>query len=120
MLAPVFTTLRAAAPVTALIGDPPRVYRHGAAPENVTKPYATWVIAGDTPENELSAVPGVDRQVVQIDCWSLTDAGVEALAIAVRNAIEPVAHMTAIVTNIREPETLLYRIGLQFDWFVSR
>lgn len=120
MLAPVFATLRTVSAVTAILGNPPRIYRHGEAPQDTTKPYVTWFMVTDTPENNLSDPPGIDRQPVQVDCWHQTDAGIEALARAVRDAIEPHAHMTAIVANEREKDTRLYRIGMQFDWFVAR
>jgi hypothetical protein len=118
MLPPVFTTLKNAPDVTDIVAS--RIYRQGAAPQDTTRPYVTWFLVTGTPENELSATPSIDRMTVQIDCWHQTDAGVEALAVAVRDACEPLAHMTSIVVNEREPETKLYRFGLQFDWFVSR
>lgn len=119
MLPPIFTWLKTTA-VQAVIGTPPRAYRHGEAPQDTTRPYVTWNIVSGVPENELSDLPTVDRVAVQIDCWHQTDAGVETLATAVRNAIEPYGHMTNIVINLREPETKLYRIGLQFDIWLGR
>ncbi len=121
MLPPLFTTLKASADVKAIVGtNPPRIYRHGEAPQDVSRPYVTWQLVGDAPENQLSGLPPTDRSTPQVDCWHQTDAGVELLARAVRDAIEPYAHMTGIVINLREPETRLYRIGMQFDWFVDR
>lgn len=120
MLPPVFATLKASATVKNMVGtNPPRIYRHGEAPQNVTDPYITW-FATPTPENTLSETPKVDRVGVQVDCWHRTDAGVEQLAVAARDAIEPHAHMTATVIDHREPETRLYRISMQFDWWLSR
>jgi hypothetical protein len=120
MLPPIFQTLKAASAVTSLIGNPPRVYRHGAAPQDVIKPYVTWFIVGGVPENTMSETPQIDRLPVQIDCWHTTDSGVEVLAKAVRNAIEPEAHMIGIPIDEQEPETKLYRITLQFDWWLPR
>jgi hypothetical protein len=121
MLPPIFQTLKASADVKNIVGqNPPRIYRHGIAPQDTTKPYCTWFIVFGDPENQLSGTPPSDRVTVQLDCWHQTDAGVEALAIAVRDAIEPYAHMTGIVVNERESETKLYRIALQFDWHLSR
>jgi hypothetical protein len=120
MLPPIFQTLKSAGPVTSLIGNPPRAYRHGIAPQGVTKPYVTWFIIGGVPENTLSELPQIDRLPVQVDCWDTSDAGVEALATAVRDALEPVAHMTSILLDEYEPETKLYRIGMQFDYFLPR
>lgn len=117
MLPPVFQTLMAS-PVAGLTGG--RIYRHGSAPQNVVRPYLTWALVSGTPENTLSELPSIDRMAVQVDCWSLGDADVEQLAEAVRDAIEPVAHMTSMPIDSQEPDTKLYRISLQFDWWHSR
>ena len=120
MLPPVFQTLKASTAVKSIVGtNPPRIYRHGSAPQDTSNPYITW-FALPAPENTLSEAPLVDRVAVQIDCWHQTDAGVESLAVAVRDAIEPHAHMTATLADLREPETKLYRIALQFDWWLDR
>lgn len=115
MLPPVFTWLKASSAVKTLIGNTPKAYRHGDAPQDVVAPYVTWAVVAGVPDNELSAVPVSDRYTIQVDCWSLTDKGVEDLAKAVRNAIEPYAHMTSIPVNNRDAETKLYRMALQFD-----
>jgi hypothetical protein len=120
MLPPIFQTLKAAGAVTPLIGNPPRAYRHGAAPQDVIKPYVTWFIVGGVPENTMSETPQIDRLPVQIDCWHTTDSGVEALAVAVRDAMEGVTHMTGIILDEQEPETKLYRISMQFDYWLPR
>ena len=114
MLPPIFEWLKTSA-VQDIIGTPPRAYRHGSAPQDTTRPYVTWQLITGIPDNTLSELPDVDRLSVQVDCWHQTDAGIEVLATAVRNAIEPFGHMTAINLNQREPDTKLYRISLQFD-----
>lgn len=120
MLPPVFVTLKASSAVRAIVGtSPARIYRHGNAPQDVAKPYITWTAFG-APENQLSGTPTTDKYTVQVDCWHQTDKGVEDMADAVRDAIEPVAHMTAIRDEPREPETKLYRVSLDFDWFNDR
>jgi hypothetical protein len=121
MKPPVFQTLKASAAVKAIVGtNPPRIFRHDDAPQDTAKPYLTWFMAGVDAHNNLSDVPVSDRIVVQIDCWHPTDAGIEALAMAVRDAIEPHAHLTDMPADEREPETRLYHIALEFDWFVTR
>jgi hypothetical protein len=121
MLPPVFQTLKASTGVKNIVGtNPPRIYRHGSAPQDREKPYITWFLVSGVPENTLSETPSTDRMSVQIDCWHQTDQGVETLAQAVRDAIEPYAHMTGIVLNEREAETKLYRIALGFDWWPPR
>lgn len=122
MLPPVFQTLKASAAVKAIVGtNPPRIYRHGAAPQDTSSPYITWTLAGAAPENNLSGLPPIDAMIVQVDCWHNTDAGIELLAAAARDAIEPFAHLTGIPINQRElGATKLYRISLQFDWWHHR
>jgi Protein of unknown function (DUF3168) len=121
MFPPVFTTLKASEAVKAIVGtNPPRIYRHGNAPQDTAKPYVTWFAVTGTPENNLSDLPPMDRVQIQVDCYHQTDAGIELLAKAVRDAIEPSAHMTGTPVDDREPETKLYRVALVFDWFVGR
>lgn len=126
MLPPVFQWLKASADLKAIVGtNPPRIYRHGAAPQQsdgrpMPDPYVTWFVVGLAPQNNLSDPPPTDRMNVQIDCWHQTDAGIELLSAAVRDAMEPHCHMTGVIANLREPETRLYRIGLRFDVWLDR
>jgi hypothetical protein len=121
----IFQTIAADAVVTAMIGtNPVRFYLHGSAPQKVAAPYCTWYIVAGTPENNLSTAPATDRWTIQVDCWSdnagTGSADVETLAEAVRDALEPIGHMTAVVVNTRDPETMRFRIGLQFDIWLNR
>lgn len=118
MLPPIYTTLRASATVLSLVSN--RIYRHGSAPQDVVTPYVTWNIIAGVPENCLSEAPSIDRLPVQVDCWHTTDQGIETLAAAVRDALEGSCHMTSILLDEREPETKLYRISLQFDYWLDR
>lgn len=104
--------------VAGLVGT--RVYRHGDAPQNVALPYVTWFLVSGLPENEMSELPKIDAHHVQVDCWSNSDLEVEALATAVRDAIEPEHHMTAVAVNGRDPETKRYRIGMTFIFWTHR
>lgn len=121
MFPPVYELLHAAAPVRALLGDSPtRVYGQGNAPQDTTKPYATWFLVSAVPENTLSELPSHDRMPVQIDLWHQTEAGVRQLAQVVRDALEPSAHMTSVLLTDRDAATKLYRVALQFDFWVAR
>lgn len=121
MLPPVFQALKSSTAVKDIVGqNPPRIYRHGEAPQEVQQPYITWFVVTTTPENNLSGLPPCDLIPVQVDCWHPTDAGIVLLATAVRDAIEPLAHMTGMPINTRDRETKLYRIALQFDWWINR
>lgn len=118
MLPPIYSTLQASGAVVAMVGT--RIYRHGRAPQDVAVPYVTWTLVAGAPENHLSGLPSVDRQTVQIDCWHRTDEGCDALATAVRDAIEPHAHMTGAPIDQRDPDTKLWRMALQLDWWMPR
>jgi hypothetical protein len=121
MLPPIYNTLRQSAAVVAMVGT--RIFRHGRAPQDVARPYVTWALITGTPENHLSGTPPVDNMTLQLDCWAEAetgDKGVETLATAVRDALETHAHMTGQPVDGREPDTNLWRIALQFDWWMDR
>lgn len=120
MLPPIYQLFKSSTAVKNIIGNNPRVYRHGSAPQDTTKPYVTWQLISGVPENSLSETPKIDRQSIQVNCWHQTDSGVEELAIAVRNSLETVCHITATPINEREIETKLYRISLQADYWLDR
>lgn len=118
MLPPVYQILTSNSAVNAIVAN--RIYRHSNAPQGVTKPYIAWGLVSGIPENNLSDLPNIDRLPIQVDCYHQTDVGIEELAKAVRDAIEPLAHMTNIPINEREQDTKLYRITLEFDWWLDR
>lgn len=122
MLPQVFPLLRDDAGVSALIGS--RIYRHGSAPQGVIAPYVTWSVVVGIPENALGELPRSDRYEIQVDCWSDNTGsgsrGIETLAEAVRDALEPHAHMTAINLDERDLETQRYRISMQFTFWEIR
>jgi hypothetical protein len=117
MLPTVFATLQASPAVVALVGD--RVFRHGAAPQGVVRPYVTWATAGGAPENALDGACA-DAFRLQVDCWSDGDAQVEQLAAAVRAAMETDAVLVAYTADERDFDTQRFRIGFAFDWILSR
>lgn len=118
MFAPIYTTLKASAAVTAIAGT--RIYMHGDAPQDAVKPYIVWQSITSNPQNTLSELPQVDAQSIQIDCYHQTQQGILDLATAVRDCIEPYAHVTSIPINEREPDTKLYRIAIVIDWWYIR
>jgi hypothetical protein len=122
MLPPLFKTLQASSTVRDLLGNSTnsiRLYRYGEAPQGETAPYATWIVLA-TPENTLSETPAVDRCGIQVDVWSNTQNLCEEVAIAIRDTVEPVAHMTQYQVFPREEASRKYRISMDFDWFLAR
>lgn len=121
MLPPVYNHLMSSSAVVAAVGT--RVYRHGTAPQEKLRPYVTWFLVNASPENHLSGLPSVDRATIQIDVWCGDRDGdeiVERIATDIRNCLEPHAHMTGQPIDERESDTKLWRLALQFDWFVDR
>lgn len=126
MFPQVFQTLKASTAVKAIVGSTnPRIYRHGEAPGAIVNiqppatplPYVTWLLVSSVPENNLSESPPVDRQGVQVDCWHATQAGIEDLANAVRDALEVVTHVTDAQSFPRDSETRRYRVMISADYF---
>lgn len=117
MLPAVYSTLRSNSAVLAAVGN--RIYRHGSAPQDVSKPYITWFVVTGMPEVQLSGAPCVDMDAVQIDCWSDQDAQVESLAYSVRKSLDDAKIVNRIVQNNREDDTRLYRIGIEADFIHS-
>ncbi len=120
MIPPVFTTLQASPTVRSLLGARPRVFRQGEAPQGEQRPYATWLVISGVPELSLSETPAIDRNGIQIDVYAKADAEVEEVAKAVRDQMETVTCMTAWRTLPRDTETRLFRISLDFDFWLPR
>lgn len=121
MYPPIFTLLKAAAGVTAIIGTAPcRAYSFGNAPDLVAKPYMTWQAVGGNPENYLKDAPNIDRYSLQVDCWALTDTEARALALAARDALQGDSYITSWTGESRDPDTKNYRYSFDVDFYVNR
>ena len=120
MLPAVLLTLQTPAVLAIVGGDPVRIFRHGAAPQDTEKPYVTWFEVAGQPYDQLSGTPCGDFDSVQIDCWAKSDMQVEQLAKAVRDAVDAAGISNRLVVNLRDPDTKLFRIGLEADFINSR
>jgi hypothetical protein len=124
MIPDVFALLNTSA-VRAYVGTtPPRIYRHGTAPELVAAPYVTWFVVSGTPENHLDGTPPVDNVSIQVDAWSNnTGSGaieIERLGVALRDAIEASHHITQFGNNGQDAESSRYRISITFSFWNPR
>lgn len=119
MLPKVFPVLTTPAVLAIVGGTPVRIFRHGAAPQDTAKPYVTWFEVTGQPYDQISGLPCGDFDSVQIDCWSMDDTQVETLARAVRDAVDEAGFSNRLVINHRDPDTKMYRIGLQADFINS-
>lgn len=107
--------------VEALLGEHPnmRFVPFGRGPQSPAYPYAVWQVISATPENYQDKTPDVDRIAVQVDCYSPDPNVVDQVAIAIRDAIEPHAHMTRFADG-REPQTENYRVSMDFEFWTDR
>ncbi|EMO9460300.1 DUF3168 domain-containing protein [Raoultella ornithinolytica] len=121
MIVPIFDVCAASQAVTALIGSSPvRLYPFGLQDDNIVYPYAVWQNISGEPENYLDAPPDADRYILQVDIYSITVLSAQAVAIALRDAIEPHAYITRWGAQSRDPETKRYRYSFDVDWIVKR
>lgn len=119
---PIFNVLKASPAVASLLGtgNNLRVYSFGQAPQNVVKPYLVWQQITGFVNNNLSQLPDNDQYSIQVDIYAGTSQTAESVKLAVRDAIEPVMHVTSWDGEGIDEETTLYRVTFSVDWFVSR
>lgn len=121
MFPPIFEVCAAAPAVTALLGSAPcRLYPFGAAPQGVLYPYAVWQSIGGAPGNYINQAPDVDAFALQVDVYADTGTSARAVAKALRDAIEPRAHITSWRGESTDPETKRKKYSFDVDWIVKR
>jgi hypothetical protein len=125
MYPPIFSVCFASAAVKALLGTSPlRFYAFGSAPQPgepfYALPYAVWQSVSGFPENYINQIPDIDSHTLQVDAYSTTAAESRSIAAALRDAIEPHAHVVAWRGEEFENETKLYRYSFDVDWLVPR
>lgn len=118
MLPLIFPLLRANATILSLVAN--RIYRHGSAPQGVVKPYITWFLINNRPEDQISGSPCADFDTVQIDCYDLDDTQVETIAYAVRDTLDAGGHANRLIRDTREDGTGLYVVTIETDLIRSR
>lgn len=121
MYPPIFATCAASAAVKAALGtNPVRLYPFGEAPQDVALPYAVWQTIGGAPENYLGETPDIDSFSLQVDVYGETPTSTRAAAEALRDAIEPVAHITAWRGESTDSGTKRKRFSFDVEWHVNR
>lgn len=121
MYPPIFSVCSSDSGVQALLGvNPTRLYPFGEAAQGVTLPYAVWQTVGGSPENYINQVPDVDSLSIQVDIYAATPTSARAAAAALRDAIEPIAHITRWGGEVRDPDTNHYRLSFDVDWWINR
>lgn len=120
MFPPIYEAVKDDAAVKAALGTPPRFYLFGEATAQVQRPYAVWQQVFGSPENYLGQVPDMDSFGTQIDVYGKTAAECRGVAMALRDALEPVAYVTAWNGESREPETRDYRYSFTVEFMENR
>lgn len=123
MFPPIFPAVAASPACVALLKSGTgavRFYQFGLAPQNVEKPYAVWQRVFGTPLNYLGDRPDMDTFSVQVDVYAGGADSARTVALALRDAIEPVAYITSWLGESIDPDTKAYRFSFSTDWHVSR
>lgn len=121
MYPPIFPVVAASSAVKALIGpNPVRFYQFGLAPQNVVKPYAVWQRTSGAPENYLGQTPDIDSFTLMVDVYAGSADSARSVAAALRDAIEPAAHITSWIGESIDPDTKNNRFSFLVDWWVPR
>lgn len=122
MQPPIYPVCAAVPAVTALLGSAPtRLYPFDEAPQGTALPYAVWrVIPGGRPENHLGDAPDIDRWSLQVDVYARTGNDATAVTEALRDAIEPHAHIVRWGDQDTDPDTRNKHIGFDVSWYVPR
>ena len=121
MFAPIFAICAANDGVKAQLGTSPvRLYPFGQAPQGVALPYAVWQTIGGEPANYLGNLPDLDSYSLQVDVYAVTETGARDAAKALRDAIEPHAHITRWGGEWTDPDTFNKRFSFDLDWHVIR
>ncbi len=121
---PIFAVCNADPAVHAVLGNPCRLYPFGRAEGDTggkpQRAYAVWQVISGVPENYLGNLPDADGWTLQVDVYAATASQAREAAIALRNAIEPEAYVTAWRGETVEPETRNYRCSFDVDWIDNR
>lgn len=121
MFPPIFQVVDSSAAVQALLGPSPvRFSPFGEADPQPELPYAVWQTAYGSPDNYISGAPDTDRFGTQIDVYAREASEARDVAKAISDAIEAVAHITALNGESRDPVTRNYRYSFTADFIVNR
>lgn len=104
---------------------PLRFWAWGLSPQPPVYPYAVWRYSFGAPENYLTNTPDIDSQTLQINVYAADVPGQRAekarqIAEALRDAIEPEAHITAWRGESRDPDTKSFVFSFDVDLWTPR
>lgn len=117
MFPPVFRTLQTSE-IIGIVDD--RIGAHGEVAQTEARPYITYQTVSGIAHDNLSDAPGSDFTTVQLDCYATSQGTAETLALAVRSALDAELIVNRVILTNRDPETRLYRVGLEADFITRR
>jgi len=121
MYPPLFSIVAADGTVQSLFGTSPvRVLPLGSADEKTPLPYAVWQTVGGSPENYLGNVPDIDSFLVQVDVYSKAASTARSGAEALRNALEPYAHIDSWRGESKDQTTGNFRYSFDINFLTAR
>ena len=121
MTPPVFALLAAASAVTAIIGsNPVRCYPGGEALQGTAAPYVVWQIVSNNVQAYLSGAPSGDNLRVQIDLYATSRDQCAALLRQVQLTLDGAGYQVSYNVDEREPETRLWRMSVDYEFWVER
>ena len=117
--------LKAAAPVTAIIGsNPMRCYPAGQAMQNPTLyanvPLATFFTVFAIPENYVSGVPTMDHVRFQLNAWAKTYDDALTLFAACRAALEGAGTWVDLGQDGFDDDVKLFYVLGHIEFWVHR
>lgn len=94
-----------------------RFYPQGAVPDGVARPYGTYFVVSETPDNVLQGNGTFANSRVQIDVYADTYAAARAAWTLVRDAMasSALANTLAVAQDLFEEEAALYRVSGDFS-----
>lgn len=120
MFPPLFAIVSVDSAVQQSFGTPVRVLPFDEAPQGIQRPYAVWQIYGGSPYNYLGAVPDMDSFICQVDVYADTVSAARTGALALRNALEPHAHITSWRGEYTDKDTGFKRYSFDVEFHQSR
>lgn len=118
---PIFPLILADTACKAILGEnPTRFYPWGRVPQNSKKPYAVYTVYNAIPENYLGDLPDIDNKGTQVNIYADRPDDIDTAYTAIRNALEPHAHMTSFSSFDPDNQTDLYNMRMEFDFWDPR
>ena len=115
-----FETVVADASVQVIFGTTPTRVYPVEAPPGAEYPYAVFKTIFGTPENSLNDIPDIDQWVVQVEVFSDSIGDLRSAAKKLRDALEPVSHITSWSGEERDFKTKAFVYSFTVEFWTNR